>query len=88
MVDAELTNMNDLRTVTRRLGAMGALLVLAVSIDVHLVMNYEISTWFIPVFIFTLELIIKAHTSFIVYYMLKNDVSEGFIPLHLHLLNY
>ena len=56
---------------------MGALLLIGISIDVHLVMNYQISTWFIPVFIFTLELIIKTHTSFAVYYMLKNDISEG-----------
>jgi len=76
MVDAELTQMNDLRCVKRRLSAMGALLLIGISIDVHLVMNYQISTWFIPVFIFTLELIIKTHTSFAVYYMLKNDISE------------
>ena len=78
MVDAELTGaMNDLRSVRRRLAAMATLLALAVGIDVHLVANYQLSTWFIPVFIFTLELIIKAHTSFVVYYMIKNDVSEG-----------
>ena len=64
---------------------MAALLVMALTIETYLVMNYRISTWFIPVFIFTLELIIKAHTSFAVYYMLKNDVAEGITLFFLYI---
>ena len=49
----------------------------AIVIDGHLILNHEISTWWIPVFVFTLELIIKATTSFAVFYMQKNDFNEG-----------
>ena len=57
--------------------AMGGLLLVAIVIDGHLILNHEISTWWIPVFVFTLELIIKATTSFAVFYMQKNDFNEG-----------
>ena len=56
---------------------MGGLLLVAIVIDGHLILNHEISTWWIPVFVFTLELIIKATTSFAVFYMQKNDFNEG-----------
>ena len=56
---------------------MSTLLVIALFIEIHLVLNYPISTWWIPVFMFTLELIIKAITSFPVFAMQKNDVNEG-----------
>ena len=68
----------------------------AIVIDGHLILNHEISTWWIPVFVFTLELIIKATTSFAVFYMQKNDFNEGkrhkcypkfLIHFRLHLLD-
>ena len=91
MVEAELTNINDPRAVRRPIkgkdptsypiliifSAMGGLLLVAIVIDGHLILNHEISTWWIPVFVFTLELIIKATTSFAVFYMQKNDFNEG-----------
>ena len=43
----------------------------------YLVLNDPISTWWIPVFVFTLELIIIEITSFSVFVMQKNDVNEG-----------
>ena len=75
---------------------MGGLLLVAIVIDGHLILNHEISTWWIPVFVFTLELIIKATTSFAVFYMQKNDFNEGkrhhiilkyLYKLRLHLLD-
>ena len=56
---------------------MSTLLAMAIFIEIHLMLNYEISTWWIPVFVFTLELIIKAVTSFAVFIMQKKDVNEG-----------
>lgn len=79
MVEAELTNINDPRAVRRPIKAMGGLLLVAIVIDGHLILNHEISTWWIPVFVFTLELIIKATTSFAVFYMQKNDFNEDYI---------
>lgn len=77
MVDAELTNNPDVRAVHRPMQAMAGLFIIPILIEIELIMNHEISTWWIPVFVFTLELIIKTSTSFIVWFMLKNDWNEG-----------
>ena len=77
MVDAELTNNPDVRAVHRPMQAMIGLFIIPVMIEVELILHHEISTWWIPVFVFTLELIIKTSTSFMVWYMLKHDWNEG-----------
>ena len=46
--------------MTHVYSAMSTLLAMALFIEIHLVIHYPISTWWIPVFVFTLELIIKA----------------------------
>lgn len=79
MVDAELTNNPDVRAVHRPMQAMAGLLIIPIFIEFELVWNHEISTWWIPVFVFTLELIIKTTTSFVVWYMLKYDWNEDYI---------
>jgi len=79
MVDAELTNNPDVRAVHRPMQAMIGLFIIPVMIEVELILHHEISTWWIPVFVFTLELIIKTSTSFMVWYMLKHDWNEDWI---------
>ena len=78
IVDAELNNNHvDGRSVSRPLQAMFALLVIPFCIEIELLNNHQISTWSIPVFVFTLELIVKALTSFAVYSLNQNDANEG-----------
>ena len=79
MVDAELTNNPDVRSVNRPMKAMILLFLSALLIEYQLITYHEVSTWWIPVFVFTLELIIKTSTSFIVYFMLKYDCNEGMV---------
>jgi len=79
MVDAELTNNPDVRSVNRPMKAMILLFLSALLIEYQLITYHEVSTWWIPVFVFTLELIIKTSTSFIVYFMLKYDCNEDWI---------
>lgn len=79
MVDAELTNNPDVRPVHRPMQAMIGLFCISNLIEIELILNHEISTWWIPVFVFTLELIIKTLTSFAVWFMLKNDWNEDWI---------
>ena len=67
---------NNLDSLTLR-KAMVALFASALFIEYQLISYHEVSTWWIPVFVFTLELIIKTSTSFIVYFMLKYDCNEG-----------
>jgi hypothetical protein len=78
IVDAELNNNHvEGRPVSRPLQAMFALLVIPFCIEIELLNNHQISTWSIPVFVFTLELIVKALTSFAVYWLNQNDANEG-----------
>ena len=56
---------------------MFALFLIPLCIEIELLKNHEISTWSIPVFVFTLELIVKAITSFAVYWLNQNDADEG-----------
>jgi len=80
IVDAELNNNHvDGRSVSRPLQAMFALLLIPFCIEVELLNNHQISTWSIPVFVFTLELIVKALTSFAVYWLHQNDANEDTI---------
>ncbi|CAG5114343.1 Oidioi.mRNA.OKI2018_I69.chr2.g8402.t1.cds [Oikopleura dioica] len=80
IVDAELnSNHVDGRSVSRPLQAMFALFLIPLCIEIELLKNHEISTWSIPVFVFTLELIVKAVTSFAVYWLNQNDADEDTI---------
>ena len=62
---------------------MFALFLIPLCIEIELLKNHEISTWSIPVFVFTLELIVKAITSFAVYWLNQNDADEGSFSIYL-----
>ena len=66
MAETRLASDNSSLIPTKLLGK--EIRALAIRAKIELLNNHEIPTWSIPVFVFTLELIVKAVTSFTVYW--------------------